>query len=186
MYDGQRARALLMRARCRVEQRQVSQAEQDLAVAWRILAPQAEAAMFAGVQSSLAVWWEITARIRTHSKDFEGAAEAMGKAVEFRRTVSRLPQLTGLHKHHALAEVLQEYSVALLAEARSRRQPRPSTKARTFNKRPELQYRWPAQYNKLVETNRRPAPLLNVQRRFGNILCALPPFATAVAHSVVS
>ena len=115
MYDGQRARALLMRARCRVEQRQVSQAEQDLKVAWRILAPQAKAAMFAGVQSSLAVWWEITARIRTQSKDFAAAAQAMGKAVEFRRTVSHLPQLAGPHKHYALAKVLQEYSVALLA-----------------------------------------------------------------------
>lgn len=116
MYDAQRARSLLMRARCRMEQGQVSQAEQDLEVAWRILAPQAKAAMFAGVQGTLAVWWEITARIRTKSKDFAAAAQAMGKAVEFRRTVSQLPQLAGPHKHHALAKVLQDYSVALLAE----------------------------------------------------------------------
>jgi hypothetical protein len=115
MYDGQRARALLMRARCRLEQRQVSQAEQDLEVAWRILAPQATAAMFAGVQGSLAVWWEITAQIRSRANDFAGAAQAMGKAVEFRRTVSQLPQLEGPRKHHALAKALQEYSVALLA-----------------------------------------------------------------------
>jgi hypothetical protein len=115
MYDGQRARALLMRARCRLEQCQVSQAEQDLELAWRILAPQAKAGMFAGVQGSLAVWWEITARIRTQSKDFMAAAKAMGKAVEFRRTVSQLPQLAGPHKHHALAKALQEYSVALMA-----------------------------------------------------------------------
>ncbi len=115
MYDGQRARALLMRARCRLEQCQVSQAEQDLEVAWQILAPQAKAAMFAGVQGSLAVWWEITARIRTRSRDFAGAAQAMGRAVEFRRTVSQLPQLASPHKHHALAKVLREYSVVLLA-----------------------------------------------------------------------
>ena len=115
MFDGQRARALLMRARCRLEQCQVSQAEQDLEVAWRILAPQAKAVMFSGIQGSLAVWWEITARIRTQSKDFAAAAQAMGKAVEFRRTVSQLPQLAGPHKHHALAKLLQEYSVALVA-----------------------------------------------------------------------
>ena len=118
MYDGQRARALLMRARCRLEQQQVSQAEQDLEVAWRVLAPQANATMFAGIQGSLAVWWEITARIKTQSKDFAAAAQAMGKAVEFRRTVSQLPQITGLHKHHALAKLLQEYSVALRAEGK--------------------------------------------------------------------
>ena len=104
-----------MRARCRVEQGQVSQAELDLEVASRILAPQAKAAMFAGVQSSLAVWWEITARIRTRAEDFAAAAQAMGRAVEFRRTVSQLPQLAGPHKHHALAKALQEYSVMLLA-----------------------------------------------------------------------
>ena len=115
MYDGQRARALLMRAQCRLERGQVSQAERDLEVAWRILAPQAKATMFAGVQGSLAVWWEITARIRAQAKDFAAAAQAMGKAVEFRRTVSQLPQLAGPHKHHALAKVLQEYSVALMA-----------------------------------------------------------------------
>ena len=47
--------------------------------------------------------------------DFAGAAQPMGKAVEFRRTVSQLPQLDGPHKHHALAKALQEYSVALWA-----------------------------------------------------------------------
>ena len=115
MYDGLRARALLMRARCRVEQGQVSQAGRDLEVAWRTLAPQAKATMFAGVQSSLAVWWEITARIKTRAEDFTAAAQAMGKAVKFRRTVSQLPQLEGPHKHHALAKALREYSVVLLA-----------------------------------------------------------------------
>lgn len=115
MFDVLRARALLMRARCRVELGQVSQAEQDLEVAWRILAPQAKATMFSGIQSRLAVWWEITARIRTQAKDFAAAAQATGKAVEFRRLVSQLPQLAGPHKHHALAKALQEYSVALLA-----------------------------------------------------------------------
>jgi tetratricopeptide (TPR) repeat protein len=115
MYDGQRARALLMRARCRVEQRQVSQAEQDLDIAWRILAPQAEAAMFAGVQGGLATWWEITARIKTQSKDFTETAQAMGKAVDFQRTVSQLPQLAGPYKYHSLAKILQQYGIALLA-----------------------------------------------------------------------
>lgn len=115
MYEGQRARGLLMRSRCRVEQGQVSQAEQDLEVAWRILAPQVEAPMLAGAQAGLAVWWEITARLRTQSKDFAAAAQAMGNAIEFRRTVSQLPQLEGPYKHHALAKALQEYSVVLLA-----------------------------------------------------------------------
>jgi len=94
---------------------EIFQAEQDLEVAWRILAPRAKATIFAGFQGSLAVWWEIKARIRTQAKDFAGAARAMAKAVEFRRTVSQLPQLEGPYKHHALAKALQEYSLALSA-----------------------------------------------------------------------
>ena len=39
----------------------------------------------------------------------------MSKAVEFRRTVSQLPQLAGPHKYHALAKALQQYAAALLA-----------------------------------------------------------------------
>ena len=115
MFDWLRARALMMRARCRVEQCQVAQTEQDLEAAWRRLAPQKKTKMLAGIQSSLAVWWEITARIRTQSKDLAGAAQAMGESVEFRRTVSQLPQLAGPHQHHALAKALEEYSVALAA-----------------------------------------------------------------------
>jgi hypothetical protein len=110
-----RARALLMRARCRTEQALTSESEEDLAGAWQILAPQAQATLFAGVQSSLAVWWDVTARIRARAQDLAGAAEAKGKAVEFRRTVSHLPQLEGPYKYHALAKELQEYSVVLMA-----------------------------------------------------------------------
>ena len=67
----------------------------------------------------IASWWEITARIRTQSRDFSGTAQAMSKAVEFRCTVSRLPQLAGPHKHHALAKALQQYAVALLAAGKA-------------------------------------------------------------------
>ncbi|MCL5742899.1 MAG: hypothetical protein M1541_03075 [Acidobacteria bacterium] len=114
-FDHPRAAALLMRARLRVERGEIAPAEQDLDAAWRILAPQAEATFLGGIQNSLANWWEITARIKTWSKDFPGAAQALGKAVEFRRTVSHLPQLDGLYKYHWLAEGLQEYGVTLLA-----------------------------------------------------------------------
>lgn len=111
----QRARALLMRARCRVEQGQTAEAKCDLNVAWDLLQPLAEASMFAGVQSGLASWWEITGRIRTESKDLAGAVEAWGKAVEFRRVVSQLPQLEGPYKHVSLAKTLHQYGVALSA-----------------------------------------------------------------------
>ncbi len=114
MNNVQRARALLMRARCRVAQQHIPEAQRDLDDAWQLLAPLAESTMFSGVQGSLASWWEVTARIKTESKDLSRAAEALGKAVEFRRIVSQLPQLDGPQKFFWLANTLQEYSTALM------------------------------------------------------------------------
>jgi len=118
LHGVQRARALLTRARCRMEQGQAPEAQCDLDVAWKLLEPMAEASIFAGVQGSLALWWEITARNRTESKDLAGAAEAWGKAVEFRRAVSQLPQLEGPYKYFSLAKTLHQYSSALSAAGR--------------------------------------------------------------------
>jgi tetratricopeptide (TPR) repeat protein len=115
MHDMQRARALLSRARCLSEQGQVAEAQRDLDVAWGLLEPMSGASMFAGVQSGLANWWEITARIRAESKDLAGSAEAWGKAIELRRAVSELPQLEGPYKYFSLAKALHHYSVALSA-----------------------------------------------------------------------
>jgi len=113
--DLLRARALLMQARCRLEGGEVKMAQANLDIAWQILAPQANALIFAGVQSALASWWELTAGINALEKDPAGAARAMEKAVEFRRTISALPQLAGAYKYFALAKLLQRYSVALWA-----------------------------------------------------------------------
>jgi tetratricopeptide (TPR) repeat protein len=117
-YDIQRARALLMRAQCRIEQHQASDAQCDLNVAWELLAPLAGASRLAGVQGRLAHWWEITARIRSASKDLEGAAEALSRAVELWRAVSSLPQLDGPYKYFWLANALKQYSVTLSAAGR--------------------------------------------------------------------
>lgn len=115
MYDLQRARGLVIRARSAVELKDVASAEADQAVAMQILAPRSDAAMFAGVQSGLAGWWEVTSRIRSIHQDHRGAAEALSKAVEFRRHVSQLPQLEGPYKFNALAETLHRYARAALA-----------------------------------------------------------------------
>lgn len=115
MYDLQRARALVLRARCAVELNDTGAAEADLDVAWKILAPQPRAAMFAGVWSGLAGWWGATARLRTMQREYRGAVDAWRKAVELRRHVSQLPQLAGPYKFNSLAETLHRYGLALLA-----------------------------------------------------------------------
>lgn len=71
--------------------------------------------MFSAVKAGLASWWEVTARVRSESNDPAGAAEALGKAVEFRRIVSQMPQLDGPERFFWLADTLQKYGVALTA-----------------------------------------------------------------------
>ena len=115
MYDTRRVRALVLRAQCSVAQGEVESAQKDLDTAWPILAPQAHVRFFAGIQSCLAAWWETTAQINTSEKNTARAAQAMGKAVEFRRTVSQLPQLEGPSKYYSLVRSLQRYSIILLA-----------------------------------------------------------------------
>ncbi len=115
MHDSQRARALVLRARCLVKMKDLAAAEADLDTSWRILAPQSGARTFAGIQSSLANWWATTASVRSLQRDFRGATEAMRQAVEFRRRVAQQPQLAGPYKYNSLAQMLHRYSLALLA-----------------------------------------------------------------------
>jgi hypothetical protein len=67
------------------------------------------------VQSALAEWWEVIASLRTLDSDFTGAADALRKAVEFRRHISQLPQLEGPYKFASLANTLHKLGQALPA-----------------------------------------------------------------------
>ena len=71
--------------------------------------------MFAGVQTGLAGWWEVMASLRFLDADFERAADAWRKAVEYRRHVSQLPQLEGPYKFAFLANTLHKLGQAPLA-----------------------------------------------------------------------
>jgi tetratricopeptide (TPR) repeat protein len=115
LYELSRVKALLMRARCRLQTGEISAGDPDLEEAWQILAPKAEAKTLAGFQGGLAAWWDIKSGIMTRAGDAAGAAQAMGKAVEFRRNLSELPQLDGPMKHLGLAKALQKHVVALRA-----------------------------------------------------------------------
>jgi tetratricopeptide (TPR) repeat protein len=134
MYDLVRARALISRARCLVDLDDIASAEADLNQAWRILAPQASAGMFAGAQAGLAAWWAVTARLRSHQRDLPGAAEAWQKAVKFRRHVSQLPQLEGPYKFNALAQTLHRCGLALLAVSNMEAAAQAITESRTIRR----------------------------------------------------
>lgn len=115
LYETQKARALVLRAQCHVELHQPTETQDDLDAAWPLLAPLANVARFAGVQSGLANWWEVAAKLKFLHADFEGAVVAWRKAVEYRRTVSEAPQLEGPYKFAALARSLRSLGQALLA-----------------------------------------------------------------------
>jgi len=109
-----RARGLVLCARSRAEA-EPKTAEKHLKAAWELLSPYSESTLLAGYQSALASWWEATSRIRRTRGDLAGAAEAMGRTVQFRRTVSQAPQLAGPYKYNTLAVALHRYRAALLA-----------------------------------------------------------------------
>jgi len=109
------ARGLTLRGRCAVELGDLPAAEADLKTSYEALAPHAEATLMAGYQSGLANWWEVTSRLRSARQDLTGAAEALARAVEFRRNVSYAPQLAGPYKFHSLAKTLHRYAAALAA-----------------------------------------------------------------------
>jgi tetratricopeptide (TPR) repeat protein len=115
MYAPLIAGGLVLRARCAVELGDLSAAEADLETARPVLAPYAEATLMAGLQSRLAGWWEVKARLCTAREDLQGAAESLRKAVEFRRSVAQAPQLAGPYRFNALAATLHRYALALLA-----------------------------------------------------------------------
>lgn len=112
-YKLARARALVVRARCYIRQNQIARAEQDLADAWPILEPMAEAATLAGYQSGLASWWEADAEIKRSRRDLEGAAASLRQAVERRRIVSQCSQLEGPYRFASLARTLNKLGNAL-------------------------------------------------------------------------
>ena len=111
----QRARALIMRARCKLELGEPATAQVDLDEARPLLAPMSGVSIFAGVQSALAGWWEVTALLRSAQGDKAGSVEAWRECVELAHLVSTLPQLGGPYKFAALARMLDLYGASLLA-----------------------------------------------------------------------
>lgn len=116
MFDMLNARSLILRARCLIALGDYGAAHRDLAAAWPLVEPYQEALFMAGCQGSLAGWWTAMAHLRECEGNGTDAVEAMGKAVSFRRTISRLPQLEGPYARNRLAESLHRYA-SLLASA---------------------------------------------------------------------
>lgn len=113
MSAPHKARGLIVRACCELENDQTAKAEHDLNVAWSLLAPSADMSIFAAVHMGLAEWWETTAQLRAMNGDSGGVISALREAVDRRRHVASLPQLDGPYKYKALSDALHTLGEAL-------------------------------------------------------------------------
>ncbi len=103
-----RARALNQRARCRLAQGRLSGAAADLAASEQLLAGKGACEFAAGVQATLAAWWEIKAALCGKQEAWAEALPAWQKAVEKRRLVASLPQVESPRRFVTLARALQQ------------------------------------------------------------------------------
>jgi tetratricopeptide (TPR) repeat protein len=110
-----RSGAWVTRAQCRLENGDVAGAESDLLEVKPQLIDKSTSPVFAGVHSRVAKWWEVTADLRAHKGDHEGACEAWTEAVRIRRHVASLPQVAGPYTLASLARTLQRLAQALNA-----------------------------------------------------------------------
>ena len=69
--------------------------------------------MMAGVQNTLAGWWETYAAYEQAKGNLDAAAKAYESVVAFRRNVAMAPQLSGPYARAGLARSLGRYSEAL-------------------------------------------------------------------------
>jgi tetratricopeptide (TPR) repeat protein len=112
IHDGSRAGALVTRARCRMASGDLPGAESDLAACKPILLDREVSPIFAGLHSRAAGWWEVTAESRTRNGDLRGACEAWAEAVNRRRHVASLGQVSGPYTLAALARTLRRLGEA--------------------------------------------------------------------------
>jgi tetratricopeptide (TPR) repeat protein len=118
MYDGMRAGALVIRARCRLASGDLAGSESDLATCKPILLDREVSPLFAGLNSRVASWWEVTAGGRAHREDFPGACEAWTEAVKIRRHVASLARSLKRFGDALAAAGQPQESRSALAEAR--------------------------------------------------------------------
>ena len=112
MFDRMRAGALMTRARCRLPSGDLAGAESDLEACKPLLLDRELSPFFAGLHSRVAIWWELTAAVRSEKSDLAGACEAWAEAVKSRRHVASLGHVAGPHTLATLARALRSLGEA--------------------------------------------------------------------------
>jgi len=112
MYEWMRAGALVARVRCRLAAEDLAGAESDLAACKPLLLDRQISPLFAGANSRVAGWWEVTAKLRAQKGELERACDAWTHAVKGRRHVASLGQVSGPYTLAALARALRSLGEA--------------------------------------------------------------------------
>jgi tetratricopeptide (TPR) repeat protein len=88
-----RARALVLRARCRIALAEPTAAAADLEAAWPVLDRMGDSLILAGAQASLAAWHETQAQLHQALGERTAAVEQQRLALTRRRIVGEAPQV---------------------------------------------------------------------------------------------
>jgi tetratricopeptide (TPR) repeat protein len=98
---------LILRAQCRIADKQLSAAQADLDSAREQFEPMAQVEIAAGVQSSLASWWAAIGQLRTAQQDLAGAIDAWQEAVRLEKHVNSLPHCADVYTALSVAGSLK-------------------------------------------------------------------------------
>jgi tetratricopeptide (TPR) repeat protein len=107
MFDLERARSMVWRARCLLASGDRKGVEKDLAASRDVLAGIPASGIAAGTISGSASWWETRAELHAKDGDLAACAAAWRQAVERRRHVAQLPHVKGPYAQSSLAQALE-------------------------------------------------------------------------------
>jgi hypothetical protein len=101
LYDSMRSKALIYRAKCRVANKDLSEAEADLDSSWKLLNGLSVPKRLLGPRAALALWWEVKSRLLEAQGALRKARKAIAKVIEISR------EIDGPFPRFALARALE-------------------------------------------------------------------------------
>ncbi|MEI6915474.1 MAG: hypothetical protein WCL39_10110 [Armatimonadota bacterium] len=129
-------RAILILARCAVEEHKPKEAEKLLAKARkRAGAPENLQSTAAGILAVESQYWHVTAKLHEQNGDLDAACEALKNLVDYRRAISLAPQLDGAMHFLYLAEALEAYAAMLTRAGKAARATPAQSEANTIRTR---------------------------------------------------
>jgi len=93
-------------------------ARRDLNLAWRVIEPLSAMRGAAGIQSSIARYWHIEARLRTDQHDWEQSRIAWENAVQFGKAAAQLWEDANWQQNAHVAQILAEFALAARAASK--------------------------------------------------------------------